>query len=356
MNLTELSPLKDWGYFEEGLPVIAGPCSAESREQVLETAEGLHALGVKVFRAGLWKPRSRPGSFEGVGAEGLAWLAEVKNRYGMRVCTEVATPTHVEDCLRSGIDLLWLGARTTANPFLVQEVAEALRGCAIPVLVKNPLSPDLGLWIGALERLSREGLTRLAAVHRGVSSSEKIPYRNAPQWDLAVELRTRIPELPIFADPSHIAGDRVYLKELSQRAFDLGFDGLMVESHSHPESALSDAAQQLSPAELGTLLSSIRVREASSPDERFLRELESLRAQLDVIDEDLVADLASRMELSAKIGELKRDNNVAIIQTGRWAAVRERLAALADRYGLDRNMVLSVFEAVHEASVKAQNK
>ena len=356
MSALKLISLEDWGFFGEMPRVIAGPCSAESREQLLETAAGLSGIGIKVFRAGLWKPRSRPGSFEGIGTKGLAWLQEVKERFAMKVCTEVASAKHVEECLKNGIDMLWLGARTTANPFLVQEIAEALSGSGIPILVKNPVNPELPLWIGAIERLNREGITKLAAVHRGVSSSEKIPYRNAPQWNMAVELRTRCPNLPVFADPSHIAGDKAYLRELSQRAMDLGFDGLMIESHYKPSCALSDASQQLSPQELKALLESITIRDVFSPDERFCKELEQLRAQLDVIDEDLVADLASRMELSAKIGAMKKAHNVAIIQAGRWEKMLAKISDLAVKYNLDPGFVKEIFCAIHEASVEEQQK
>ncbi len=352
-----VTPLNDWGFFR--LPprpcVIAGPCSAESEEQVMTTAEGLKAFGINVFRAGIWKPRTHPGSFEGVGAPGLKWMQKVKKEYGMRICTEVAGEKHVFECLKYGVDMVWLGARTTANPFLVQEIAEALRDTDIPVLVKNPVNPDLDLWIGAFERLNREGITKIGAIHRGVSTTEKIKYRNAPEWDMAVELRARCPELPIFADPSHMAGKREYLQELSQRAMDLGLDGLMVESHCDPSCALSDAAQQLVPPDLQALLESLVVRDASSADEKFRDELSRLRAQIDVIDENLVFDLATRMKVSRKIGEVKKQHSVAIIQAGRWDEVLEKAVASARQYGLDEEFVKTVYNAIHEASVAEQN-
>jgi chorismate mutase len=233
---------------------IAGPCSAESEEQVMETARGLAAFGIHVFRAGIWKPRTHPGSFEGVGAPGLRWLRRVKQELGMWVCTEVASEKHVLECIKYGVDMVWIGARTSANPFLMQEIADALEGTDIPVLVKNPVNPDIDLWIGALERLNRAGLRRLGVIHRGFSTSAPIPYRNDPGWKIAIEMRTRYPRLAFFADPSHMAGDRKYLQELSQRAMDLGLDGLMVESHCNPDCALSDAKQQLTPRDLQTLL------------------------------------------------------------------------------------------------------
>ena len=357
-NKLETIPLNDWGFFH--LPprpcVIAGPCSAETEEQVLATAEGLKAVGINVFRAGIWKPRTHPGCFEGVGVPGLKWLQKVKAQYGMKVCTEVASSRHVFECLKYGVDMVWLGARTTANPFLVQEIAEALRDTDLPVLVKNPVNPDIDLWIGALERLNREGIKKLGVIHRGVSSSEKIKYRNAPHWEMAVEFRSRYPEIPIFADPSHIAGKREYLAELSQRAMDLGLDGLMVESHCDPSCALSDAAQQLAPAALLALLESLTVRDAATADEAFNEALSRLRAQIDVIDENLVYALASRMKVSREIGELKKAGKVAILQAGRWDQVLEKVKASARANGLDPDFVVRIFNAIHDASVAEQNK
>ena len=353
----ETVPLNDWGFFH--LPprpcVIAGPCSAESEEQVMETAAGLKAVGINVFRAGIWKPRTHPGSFEGVGVPGLKWLQKVKAELGMKVCTEVAGTRHVFECLKYGVDMVWLGARTTANPFLVQEIAEALRDTDLPVLVKNPVNPDLDLWIGALERLNREGIRKLGVIHRGVTASRKIQYRNDPQWEMAVEFRARYPEIPIFADPSHIAGKREYLQELSQRAMDLGLEGLMIESHCNPAEALSDAAQQLTPSALIALLESLTVRNAATADEAFNEGLSRLRAQIDVIDENLVYTLASRMKVSKRIGELKKKGNVAIVQAGRWDAVLAKVRASAESYGLDPDFVKRLFNLIHEASVAEQN-
>ena len=354
----DLVPINDWGFFH--LPprpcVIAGPCSAETEEQVLTTAEGLKKIGINVFRAGIWKPRTHPGSFEGVGTAGLRWMQKVKKEYGMRICTEVASEKHVFECLKYGIDMVWIGARTTANPFLVQEIAEALRDTDIPVLVKNPVNPDLDLWIGALERFNAQGIKKLGAIHRGVSSSAKIKYRNAPQWEMAVELRARYPELPVFADPSHMAGKREYLQELSQMAMDLGLVGLMVESHCDPSCALSDAAQQLVPADLIAMLESLVVRDSATEDEKFNDTLRQLRAQIDVMDENLIFTLASRMKVSRQIGELKKQNSIAIVQPGRWDAVLEKVAASASAYGLDTAFVKRLFNLIHDASVAEQNK
>ena len=288
----DIIPVSEWGFFDESIPplVIAGPCSAESELQVMMTAKGLHEFGIHVFRAGIWKPRTHPGSFEGVGTPGLKWLQKVKNEYGMKVCTEVANEKHVYECLKYGIDMVWIGARTTANPFLVQEIADALRDTDIPVLVKNPVNPDIDLWVGALERLNRAGIRKLGVIHRGFSTSQKIPYRNFPGWQMAVELRTRYPKLPFFADPSHMGGSRQYLKELSQRAMDLGLDGLMIESHCDPSCALSDAKQQLVPSDLKALLESLTVRQKVSNDKEYNEGIEQLRSQIDIIDENLLVD------------------------------------------------------------------
>ena len=269
-------PVSEWGFFDESIPpiVIAGPCSAESELQVMMTAKGLHEFGIHVFRAGIWKPRTHPGCFEGVGVPGLKWLQKVKKEYGMKVCTEVASEKHVYECMKYGIDMVWIGARTTANPFLVQEIADALHDTEIPVLVKNPVNPDLDLWIGALERLNRAGVRKLGVIHRGFSTTHKIPYRNLPGWQIAVELRTLFPQIPFFADPCHMGGSRQYLKELSQRAMDLGLDGLMVESHCDPSCALSDASQQLVPADLKTLLESLIVRQKCTNDKDYNENIE----------------------------------------------------------------------------------
>lgn len=354
----ETVPLNDWGFFH--LPprpcVVAGPCSAESEEQVMETARGLKAIGINVFRAGIWKPRTHPGCFEGAGVPGLKWMQKVRKEYGMRICTEVANERHVFECLKHGVDMVWLGARTTANPFLVQEIAEALRDTDIPVLVKNPVNPDLDLWIGAFERLAAQGVRKLGAIHRGVSSVSKIKYRNLPQWEMAVELRSRYPELPMFADPSHMGGKREYLFELSQRAMDLGLDGLMIESHCDPSCALSDAAQQLTPSSLIELLESLVVRDAMTSDEEFNEKLSRLRAQIDVLDENLIFTLASRMKVSRSIGDLKKENSVAIVQPSRWDEVLDKAAASAAAYGLDTEFIKRIFNTIHEASVAEQNK
>lgn len=354
----EISALNEWGIFTLPKPcVIAGPCSAESEEQVLETARGLRDFGINMYRAGIWKPRTHPGSFEGIGSEGLRWMREAKEQYGLKICTEVANSKHVFECLKYGIDMVWLGARTTANPFLVQEIAEALHDTDIPVLVKNPVNPDIDLWIGALERLNAQGIKKIGVIHRGFSSFDKIKYRNEPQWELAIELRSRYPDLPFFCDPSHMAGCREYIYEISQRAMDLGLDGLMIESHCKPSAALSDAKQQLTPESLRELLEKVLVvRDNTTDNAAYNKELSQLRAQIDVLDENLLYTLASRAKVSRKIGKIKKDNNVAILQTSRWDEILERVLASADSYGLDREAVSKIFNTIHEASVAEQNK
>lgn len=354
----ELVPLYDWGMFTEPRPsVIAGPCSAETKEQVMETAKGLKDLGINVFRAGIWKPRTHPGSFEGIGVEGLGWMQQVKKEYGLKISTEVASERHVFECIKFGVDLVWLGARTTANPFLVQEIADALRGTDLPVLVKNPVNPDLDLWIGALERLNRAGIKKLGVIHRGFSTFEKIQYRNDPQWQVAIELRSRFPELPFFVDPSHMGGSKDYIQEISQRSLDLGFEGLMIESHCNPTCALSDAKQQLTPEELRDLLyNKITVRDSDSDSPQWKENIDQLRAKIDVLDENLLYTLASRMKVSRQIGQYKKDNNIAILQTSRWDAVLAKVVEKGREYDLSEKFLTAVFNAIHEASVDAQNE
>lgn len=354
----DIISLYEWGMFTEPKPsVVAGPCSAESLEQVMETAKGLKAMGINVFRAGIWKPRTHPGCFEGIGVEGLPWLQEVQREYGLKVSTEVASEKHVRACLEHGVDMVWLGARTTANPFLVQEIADALKGTDIPVLVKNPVNSDLDLWIGALERLNRAGIKKLGVIHRGFSTFDKIKYRNDPQWQVAIELRSRYPELPFFVDPSHMGGSRDYIREISQRSLDLGFEGLMIESHCNPSVALSDAKQQLVPEELRDLLyNQIVVREVDSDSQEWKENIDHLRTKIDVIDENLLYALGSRMRISRQIGEYKKENNVAIIQAARWDYLLSKVVEKGSEYGLSDKFIKAVFNAIHEASVEAQNE
>lgn len=354
----DIIPLYEWGMFTEPKPsVVAGPCSAETEEQVMETAKGLKDMGINVFRAGIWKPRTHPGCFEGIGVEGLKWFQRVKKEYGLKVSTEVASEKHVYECLKYGVDLLWLGARTTANPFLVQEIADALKGTDIPVLVKNPVNADLDLWIGALERLNRAGVKKLGVIHRGFSTFDKIKYRNDPQWQIAIELRSRYPELPFFVDPSHMGGSKDYIHEISQRSLDLGFEGLMIESHCNPSAAWSDAKQQLVPEELSDLLyNKLIVRDVDSDSPEWKENIDQLRAKIDVIDENLLYALGSRMKISRQIGEYKRDNNIAIIQASRWDSLLGKVVEKGKEYGLAENFLNDIFNAIHEASVEIQNE
>lgn len=354
----ELIPMTEWGFFTLPRPcVVAGPCSAESEEQILETARGLKEQGINVFRAGIWKPRTHPGCFEGIGVPGLKWLQKVKSEFGMKVCTEVASEKHVYECLKHGVDMVWIGARTTANPFLMQEIAEALSGSDIPVLVKNPVNADLDLWIGALERLNAQGIRKLGVIHRGFTSLHKIDYRNEPGWQVAVALRTTYPDLPFFCDPSHMGGSKKFLQEISQRSLDLGFEGLMIESHCNPSCALSDAKQQLLPEELGDLLvNKLVVRDADTDNYDYKRSIEQLRAKIDVFDDNLLYILAQRMEVSRQIGEYKKANNIAILQTARWDEILSKMVEKGAEQGLEAQFVTAFFTAIHDASVAAQNK
>ncbi len=352
----DLIPVSGWNLFAEQKPlIIAGPCSAESEIQVMETARRLSSHGINVFRAGIWKPRTHPNTFEGVGTPGLKWMQRVKNELGMKICTEVASEKHIFDCLKFGVDMVWLGARTTANPFLVQEIADALRDVDIPVLVKNPVNPDIDLWIGALERLNQSGIKKLGVIHRGFSTFEKMKYRNNPEWQVVIEMRSRLPELPFFCDPSHISGAKEYIAEISQRSLDLGLDGLMIESHCDPTCALSDAKQQLTPDELFAMIENLTVRQQDSDSPSYKENIDQLRAKIDVIDENILYILGSRMKISRQIGEYKKENNIAILQTSRWDSLLAKAIEKGAEYGLSEKFVTALFNAVHEASVQVQN-
>lgn len=330
--------------------VIAGPCSAETEEQVMNTAKQLAADGIKIMRAGIWKPRTKPGGFEGVGSEGLIWLKKVKQETGLYVSTEVATQKHVYEALKHGIDLLWIGARTTANPFAVQEIAEALQGVDIPVLVKNPVNPDLELWIGALERLSNVGLTRLGAIHRGFSSYDKKIYRNLPQWHIPIELKRRYPDLPILCDPSHIGGNRDLIQPLCQQAMDLNYDGLIIESHCNPNEAWSDASQQVTPSRLKEILNDLIIREEGQTTE----DLSALRRQIDEIDEQLLELLAKRMRISREIGTFKKEHNMTVVQTDRYDEILNKRISQAEKMEMNPEFMRIILEAIHEESVRQQ--
>lgn len=330
--------------------VIAGPCSAETEEQVMSTAKSLADYGIKIFRAGIWKPRTKPGGFEGNGEKALPWLQRVKQETGMLTATEVATPQHVELAMKYGIDLLWVGARTAANPFAVQELADSLRGLDIPVLVKNPVNPDLELWIGALERINGAGITRLGVIHRGFSSYDKKIYRNLPMWQIPIELRRRYPSLPIFCDPSHMGGRRDLIAPLCQQAMDLGADGLIVESHCDPDKAWSDASQQVTPGVLDFILQLLVIRDETVTTEN----ISGLRHQIDEIDNALIELLAKRMRISREIGQYKKEHDMTVLQTHRYAEIIEKRGVQGSLCGIDPSCTKQIFEAIHSESVRQQ--
>jgi chorismate mutase len=332
--------------------VIAGPCSAETEEQVIATANSVAACGVRIFRAGIWKPRTKPGGFEGVGAEGLNWLKRVKRETGMYTAIEVATREHVFAALKAGIDILWIGARTAVNPFAVQDIADALNGMDIPVLIKNPVNPDLELWIGAIERVYRAGIRRIGAVHRGFSSYDNKGYRNTPHWQVPIELRRRIPNLPIICDPSHIAGKRDLIHPLSQQAMDLKFDGLLIESHCSPDEAWSDSKQQITPDQLRQLLSSLVIRNMDCPSENLVE----LRSKIDGIDDQLISLLSARMQVAVEIGLYKKANDMPILQSIRYGQIIEQKSKMAKSMNLDSDFIKEIMQAIHEESVRQQMK
>jgi chorismate mutase len=352
----KIDSIKTWGIDAKRPVIIAGPCSAETEEQVMTTAKELHEYGVQIFRAGIWKPRTRPNTFEGVGFEGLQWLKRVKEETGMLTATEVACKQHVNDALKMGVDILWIGARTAVNPFAVQEIADELRGTNVPVLIKNPINPDLELWIGAFERISGAGVTKLAAIHRGFSPFEKMKYRNSPQWEVPIELHRRIPELPIICDPSHMAGSREFIKELSQKALDLGVNGLIIESHCNPDVALSDAKQQLTPHDLNTLLHELVIRKLASTSEDYRDTMNELRAKIDVLDDALLEILGKRMDISRQMGKTKKENNVQVFQSNRWEQILAEVEKKAAEKGLSKEFIEKTFKAIHEESINIQTE
>ena len=337
--------------------IISGPCSAETEEQVISTAQQLAATGkVDMLRAGIWKPRTRPGTFEGVGTKGLAWLQQAKKLTGLPVTVEVATGKQVEDALHFDVDVLWIGARTTVNPFSVQEVADALRGANIPVLIKNPINPDLELWTGAVERIAKVGIKELGLIHRGFSSYGNTEYRNAPMWHLAIEMKRRNPELMMINDPSHICGRRDILLEVAQKAIDLDYDGLMIESHIDPDKAWSDAKQQVTPEKLAEMLDHIVWRREDINSEEFHQALERLRQQINHLDDELMQILGQRMKVSEKIAEYKKENNITILQTNRWNEILNRACQRAEKLGLSKEFITKYFDAVHMESISHQTK
>jgi len=337
--------------------LIAGPCSAETEEQVIETAVRLANTGkIDVLRAGIWKPRTRPGAFEGIGAKGLPWLQKAKELTGLPIAVEVAKTSHVELCLEFGVDILWIGARTTVNPFAVQEIADALRGIDIPVLLKNPINPDLALWLGGMERLQKVGLTKLGAIHRGFSSAGEKIYRNRPQWQIAIDFKTAMPEIPMINDPSHITGRRDLLHKVAQKAMDLNFDGLMIESHITPDTAWSDAAQQITPEVYGQLISDLIIREYDPKDLKEKTKLDRLRKEIDMIDEEIMGILASRMKIAQEIGMYKKENNMTILQSERWKEVLSKFVERGTQNGLSEEFITKVIKSIHDESIEQQEK
>lgn len=336
--------------------VIAGPCSAETEEQVLKIAHELKDSGASFFRAGIWKPRTRPGGFEGVGAIGLKWLQKAKAETGLPMAVEVANATHVKLALEHDIDVLWIGARTTVNPFAVQEIADALEGTDKIVLVKNPVNPDLALWIGGIERLHNAGIRNLGAIHRGFSTYEKTKYRNIPEWQLPIELQSRFPDLPLINDPSHITGRREMIQEVAQQALDLNFDGLIIETHIDPDNAWSDAAQQVTPAVLKKILEDLKVRKTAIDEDDFNSKMTSLRANIDIADTKILEILGNRMKIAEQIGQLKKEKNVAILQNKRWHEILDKMIAEGASKGLTEDFVLKIFKAIHQESITHQEK
>ncbi|MGB5275440.1 MAG: bifunctional 3-deoxy-7-phosphoheptulonate synthase/chorismate mutase type II [Flavobacteriaceae bacterium] len=350
--------LRKWlNDMELGHPlVIAGPCSAETEEQVMRIAKDLKDTDVNYYRAGIWKPRTRPGMFEGVGAIGLKWLQKVKAETGMKTATEVANRAHVELALEHDVDLLWIGARSTVSPFIVQEIADALEGTDKIVLVKNPVNPDLSLWLGAVERLYSANIQKLGVIHRGFSTYEKSKYRNIPEWQLAIDLQTKFPDLPIINDPSHITGKRDMIFDISQTALDLNFDGLMIETHFDPDNAWSDAAQQVTPAALIQIMKDLKIRKESDPETEFNSKLSNLRAQIDILDHQLIETLGKRMKVSDGIGALKKQKNVAVLQSSRWNEILGKMILEGETKGLSEEFVLRMFKAIHQESINHQEK
>jgi chorismate mutase len=348
----KLEPFELEGLNTDRPIIIGGPCSAESEEQVMTTAKDLKNRGVQIFRAGIWKPRTRPNAFEGVGVEGLEWLRKVKRELGMYVATEVATAQHVYDALKYGIDVLWIGARTSANPFAVQEIADALKGVDIPVMIKNPVNPDVELWIGAIERINQAGITRIAAIHRGFSSYDKQIYRNTPLWQVPIELRRKLRNIPLFCDPSHIGGKRELIAPISQQAMDLNFNGLIIEAHCNPAKALSDASQQVTPESLESIVSGLILRDSKATTE----DLGNLRNQIDQLDDEILGTLAKRMRIAKDIGTYKKEHNMTILKTERFNEILTQRAKEASSLDLGEDFVKAVLTQIHEESIRHQNE
>lgn len=353
----DILPLSDWINCDNKPFIISGPCSAESEEQLLQTALGLKKLNaVHAIRAGVWKPRTRPNSFEGMGEKALPWIQNVRKEVGLPFATEIATPQHLELALKYGVDFVWIGARTTVNPFTVQEIADALRGVDIPVLIKNPINPELQLWIGAIERIQKAGVKKLAAIHRGFSTHQPSKYRNLPLWQIAIELKSIFPHLPLIGDPSHIAGKRELIAELSQKMMDINYDGLIIESHINPAVAMSDASQQVTPEALGQILSDLHIRQAGTQNPEFRNKMEDLRNRIDRADREIIEALANRMAIVEEAGEHKRDNNIAIFQVDRWNEVFKTRAEWGTKMNLDKEFISKLYTIIHLESIRKQTE
>lgn len=354
METIQFLPISQWGIGVEERPfVIAGPCSAESEKQVLTIAHQLHSQGIRAYRAGIWKPRTHPNGFEGVGEKGLSWLKKVKQETGMLVATEVANQRHAYEALKHGIDILWIGARTTANPFAIQEIANTIAGADIMIFVKNPVNPDLELWIGAIERIHQAGISRLGAIHRGFSTFDKSTYRNNPLWQIPIELKRRMATLPLLVDPSHICGNRE-LKRVTQKAMDLNYDGIIIEVHHDPDRALSDAQQQITPESLNELLSMLKLRNVSIADEEVVHSLETLRLKINKYDEELLDILEQRMAVAETIGLYKKQNNITILQPSRWDEIITRIRQKGAERKLSNDLIDHIFTAIHQESINKQ--
>lgn len=354
--MNDIQSLKSWKVVRDTPIAIAGPCSAETEEQLLETCREIKKLDITMLRAGIWKPRTRPNTFEGVGEEGLKWFQQVKKELDMPITTEVANPKHVELALKYDVDVLWIGARSTVNPFTIQEIADSLKGVDIPVIVKNPINPDLALWMGAIERFYFAGLRQIAALHRGFSSFEKTKYRNVPMWQIPISLKSKLPSLPVLCDPSHIAGNRELIQPISQKAIDLNYDGLMIETHYNPDEAWSDAKQQVTPERLGEILNAIKIRKPQSDDPVFNNQLDTLRQQIDNVDREILEALAARVHLVNKIGDYKKDNNVTAFQAERWIKVFQTRPEWGEALKLHKPFVESLLKLIHDESIRIQTK
>lgn len=357
LDLKNIQPLNSWINTGKQPLLIAGPCSAETEDQLVATAHLLAKTGkVTALRAGIWKPRTRPGEFEGIGSIGLKWLDRAKQETGLPTAIEVATGKHVEEALKAGVDILWVGARSTVNPFTVQEIADALKGVDIPVMVKNPVNPDLSLWIGALERINGAGITKLAAIHRGFSSFEKSAFRNEPMWDMAISLKTHAPELPIINDPSHISGNRDLIPYIAQKALDLDMQGLMIEAHIDPSVAWTDAKQQVTPSALAEIIDRLTLRKPEVSSKELSSKMDELRKEIDKIDDLLIQKLAERMQVVEKIGQYKRDNGVTILQVGRWDEILQKRTNYAKALKLNTEFVEKLLEMIHSESIRKQTE